>query len=839
MFILKPSFAAGELSPALYGRTDLAKYDIGAACLENFIVLRYGGIRRRPGLKYLANTYENKKARLIPFNYSVGDNYVIEITAGKFKFYRDGRLLMNGSSAVEVANNFSEEDLAEIKYTQSADMIFITHPKHFPMSLTRNSATDWSFSKLDISAGPFEDANVGETKISSSATTGDVTLTASADYFTSDMEGQLLKIGHTMKSQYIKFNAKIKQAKTSIDLKQGTVFVLDIDGIDTLTFDKIKVTWDGSGKDFTDKFSFDATTKTLTCIDNNFRQSIITLFKNTTMFSVAIEYSGDVSDSGEVLLPPNGTIYVETFGFWSGTIILQRFDDDTDTWVDLRSQTNNHTSNYNFTETNESNVVKKYRIFSNDFDDTLWPNENEKQKGYVVLQCFASGYYGIVKITQVNSARNASATVIRRLAETTATSDFSMQAWSVTKGFPACVGFYEDRLVFAGSKKHPQTYWLSKTGDYLNFDVSVPQQDDDAITGTLNNGQMNGIKAMVAFGELILLTAGGEYKLSGGNNAITPSNQQAKAQEYRGINNLMPIVCGGRIVYIQSMGSIVRDFSYSYEQDKYTGDDVSLLASHLFEGHTIVSIAYQQTPNSIVWCVRDDGVLLGMTYIKEQDVFAWHKHTTQGKFVDVCCISGEAEDNAYFVVERDGKHYIEMMASQIDVDDEKQQYFVDSYTEDTDTNIVEGLERLEGKDVQILADGSVFPSAKVVNNKVALGAKVDRVVVGLGYASTLETMPIEFNGNDGTFLSRKKRLSKLMILFKNSRGGLFGCKGNKLAEIKWRSSEAYGDSIKLKTGKQYVVPASTWTDTLSVVVKQEDPLPMSILSIVPEIVAGG
>lgn len=756
MFILKPSFAAGELSPALYGRTDLAKYDIGAAELENFLVLRYGGIERRPGTKYLATTKGNKPAVLIPFSYANNDSYVIEITAGCFRFYRNGALV----EGLEVENNFYEDVLADIKYCQSADVLFLTHPNYWPMTLTRNSALDWSFEYMDLSARPFEDANVGDIKISASGVTGEVTLTTDADYFTDEMQWTWMRIGHTIKSQYVK-------------MKPAT------DGAQEIT-------------------------------------------------------------SGEIYVPPQSTVYVETFGFWAGTIELQYFDSELNKFISIRSQNNNHNSNYTMQVVNESNKMRTYRIYSSDFDTTLWSNENSKQKGYVVLQCFAKHYYGMVNIKEVVGPREAVAIVMNdRLGSTEATSEFSMQSWSNSKGFPSCVGFYEDRLVFAGSRKYPQTYWLSKTGDYYNFGISSPLQDDDAITGTLNNGQMNGIKAMVPFGELILLTAGGAYKLSGGGNPLTPTNQQPKAQEYRGINNLTPVVCGGRIVFVQQMGSIVRDFAYAYEQDKYTGDDVSLLASHLFDGHTIVSIAYQQVPNSIVWCVRDDGVLLGMTYIKEQDVYAWHKHTTQGKFKNVCCIAGENEDIVYLVVERDGNYYVESMASQIGNDDAKEQSFVDCYAEARNTTAIQGLERFNGKEVQMLLDGSVMPSFEVQNGYVVAPFFFDRCIVGYKYISKMQTLPIEFNGQDGTFQSRKKRLSKMMIYLKNSRGGMFGMDENNLSEIKWRTNEAYGEAIKLYTGKQYVVPKSTWTDTLSLYVVQEEPLPMGILSIVPEIVAGG
>ena len=113
------------------------------------------------------------------------------------------------------------------------------------------------------------------------------------------------------------------------------------------------------------------------------------------------------------------------------------------------------------------------------------------------------------------------------------------------------------------------------------------------------------------------------------------------------------------------------------------------------------------------------------------------------------------------------------------------------------------------------------------------------MIVGLGYTSRLKTLPIEFNGQDGTYQSRKKRLSRMMVYLKNSRGGLFGMDEFNLAEVKWRSNEFYNTAIKLYTGKKYVVVPSTWTDTLSLFVIQEDPLPMSVLSIVPEIVAGG
>lgn len=763
-YILKPSFAAGELTPSLYSRTDLAKYDVGAALLENMIVLRYGGVSRRPGLKHIARTATNGRTRLLPFRYNTSENYIIEMGAGITRFIYDGALVKTDAGEVySIANTFKADELADIKYTQSADMMFLCHPNHAPMVLSRHAHNSWTLKTADIKGGPFEDVDTSSgVKVSASALTGSVTLTASKAYFTSDMVGRYIRLGHTVSGEY-------KKAAP------------------------------GNG---------DATTLVVRCV-------------------------------------PEATVYVESFGFWSGTFTLQRYDASSGSWVDVRSQNGNHSSNYNFTETNETGEITNYRIVSSDFNGSPWGSENENQPGLVTLQTFSHDYYGYAEITKVTSATTATANVTKELGAATATADFSISSWSDEKGYPVCCAFFEDRLVFAGSKGYPQTYWSSKTGDYFNFEQSLPSQDDDAITGTLSNGQMNAIRALIPFSELILLSAGSEYKLSGNNGTWTPSNQQVQVQEYRGINNLTPVVVGSRIIYVQHQGSIVRDFAYQYNTDKYTGDDVSLLANHLFDGHTITAITYQQTPNSLVWCVREDGVLLSMTYIKEQDVYAWHRHTTDGKFKDVCTIAGDNEDDLYCVVERDGDYYVEMMSDQIQKGDAANQFFVDAGTtiEGENMTTLSGLDWLAGKTVSILADGNVLPQAKVEDDgTLTLSERhgYSKVTVGLPYKSELQTLPIEINGQDGTWQSRKKRIARMMISFASSRGGTYGLVGGKLDEIKWRSTEPYGEAIRLVTEKKYViVPTKGYGDTVAVDIRQDDPLPLTIISIVPEVVAGG
>lgn len=750
-FLLKPSFAGGELTPSLYGRTDLQKYDVGAATLQNAVVLRYGGVTRRAGLKYIAGTKDNKKARLIPFSYNAEQNYVLEFTAGKVRIFTAGEIVSGDDGPVEITTPYTESDLATIKYTQSADMLFLVQPNHPPASITRYSLTDWRYETLDIKNGPFHDPNMSDTKITPSATTGTITLTASAGVFSAAHVGRLLRLGQNLSSQYVKGNP--------------------------------------------------------------------------------------ASNVLQVSCAPKASVYVESFGFWDGSFIVWKQETD-GTWTRLREQSGNRSQNYNMTFENKDDVICLYKVTSTNFNTGVHSGENESQRGYVTIQSFSNTYDGIVKITAVTSPTSATATVVKTLGAATPTTDFSFAAWNSADGYPQVVGFFEDRLVFAGSRKKPQTYWASKTGDYNNFGVSYPQQSDDAITGTLSSGQIDGIKAIVSFGEMIMLTSGGEYRVSGGSGeAFTPTSQQARAQEYRGINDLTPVVIGGRIIYVQFHGNIVRDLAYAYDVDKYTGDDISILAAHLFDGYAIVGMTYQQTPDSVVWCVRSDGVLLGMTYIKEQDVYAWHRHVTDGQFIDVCAIPGSGEDELWAVVKRGDDFSVERMTAR------EENVFVDAahIYDGEPINSLSGLTWLAGKTVSILADGNKLPPVAVTDEgTLTLPRSYQRIIVGLAYDTIVKTLPLEMAGNDGVWGSRKKRIQRLMILFANTIGGLFGLDENRLDEIKWRSDEPYGTAVKTYTGKRFItLPQANYDVTLMLTIKQSDPFPMTILSIIPEVLPGG
>lgn len=222
--------------------------------------------------------------------------------------------------------------------------------------------------------------------------------------------------------------------------------------------------------------------------------------------------------------------------------------------------------------------------------------------------------------------------------------------------WPGTVGYFQERQLFGGSTAHPETLRASKSGAYRDFDVSNPVRDDDAINYTLAARQVNQIRHMLPLENLVLMTGGNGWVVDG-SSPITPSSFAAKPLSIPGASNVEPLVIGNRILYVDAKGSGVRELAYAFVSNQYVAEDRTVFARHLFDGQRIVSWAYAETPNKLVWVVRDDGVLLSMTYLAEQQVYAWAVHDSPGasfRWVAVITetVEGVTEDVPYFVVQR-------------------------------------------------------------------------------------------------------------------------------------------------------------------------------------------
>ena len=405
--------------------------------------------------------------------------------------------------------------------------------------------------------------------------------------------------------------------------------------------------------------------------------------------------------------------------------------------------------------------------------------------------------------------------------------------------WPALVGFYEQRLLLASTPDRPQTIWLSKSGDYGNFARYSPVVDDSPIELTIASSEVSALAWARTLRTLILGATGMEWEIKSAQGAFTAKTAQVSPQSYVGSAELPAIIVGNTVLHVARNSSQVRDLKYDFGSDSYRGSDCTIMASHLFEKHRIVGWTYQQHPDSIVWVVREDGTLIGLTYQIEHEVIAWHRHETKGKFKSVCAIPAGREDVLFVEVERDGVFYMEMLAPTYIGGDYSRAVFLDCalvYDQGgAPVSRISGLGHLEGKTVGILAGGAVHPPRMVTNGEIVLERPVDLAVIGLEYVADLETMPVEVVSQQGASVGRKKQINEINFLFRESVGAKAGVSFEQLETVKWRLDEPYGQAPRPFSGLKSVVVPSLAESQVSVCLRSDDPTPLIVMAVMAKI----
>ena len=840
------NFTGGELSPRLDGRNDLTKYSSGCKTLENFIVYPHGAAARRSGTTFVAEVADSdNKTRLIPFEFSTTQTYMLEFSNLKIRVYKDDGSVLESDKTIsaitkanpgvitcsshgyltgdeivitsivgmtelnnkrflvvkidgntfslknkdgvainttnfttyssagtmnkvfEIATPYTTAQLFDIKFAQSADVMYITHPSHEVEKLSRTGHTAWTLTDVDFTKGPMQDANT-----------------------------------------------------TTTTLNPG--------------------------------------------------QSAV----GTSIALVASATTGINSGSG-------------------------------------------------FLATDVGRFV------------------------------FLSG--GYAKITGVTNTTNAVVSIVVALSGASATADWRLGAFSDTTGHPSCVTFFEQRLVFAGTTNQPQTIFFSRSGDYENMDANLggTVADDDAIIYTIASNQVNAIRFMTATRTLILGTAGGEFTVSGGgtDSAVTPTNILIKKQSNHGAANVDAIAVGNATLFLQRAKRKVRELAYNFDVDGYIAPDMTILAEHITESG-ITQMSYQQEPNQIIWGVRDDGELIGLTYQREQQVTAWHRHIFGGRFGNATitvtdyaniangtrvvltksdgtkttftsatsATSGKfhttssnnqtatnlktlidadsnftatvasnvvtitetsplstgfltiksVDDTTRLTTTNQGKAVCESV-SVIPTDDSEYQTwvivkrtingitrrfveFINTFdfteTDNTTFNFLDsalaysgsavttisGLDHLEGQTVGILANGATHPDKTVSSGSITLDRSSTNVKVGLAYNSILQTMRIDAGSQNGTSQGKTKRIYEITIRLFESIGVEVGETLDNMERIPFRTSfDPMDEGLPTFTGDKAVEFRGNYDTDGFIFVRQTQPLPLTILSLYPEL----
>lgn len=530
---------------------------------------------------------------------------------------------------------------------------------------------------------------------------------------------------------------------------------------------------------------------------------------------------------------------VISHGTWSGSFTVEKSDDG-ESWKEYRKYTSK--GDYNPSESGSVTEPVFLRAVCTISSGTCT----------VDLTAMAYNAEGVVKLTEITSDSTAKAHVEKELGSTDMTTNFLWGAWSEEFGYPQTLCFFQDRLCFGGTKKQPYMVWMSRTGDYGNFSVekaSGTVTDDSAVALAFVSRKQFKILHLIASTDLIVLTAGNEWTVSG-SDTVTPSKAVPRMQTTRGCSTVEPLMIGGRIVFVQGRGSTVRDMAYSYETDSYGGNDLTLLAKHIIENVQIVDSAYKQEPDSTIYFVRSDGTMACLSYIMEQKVYAWSTIETQGKIEAVAAVQEGDEDIIYLVVQREINgvtvRNIEYLAKNPAKSNNPDDYIMLDNAIEYSTAEKSGGEteidaaELAGEKVTVIGDGRMYSGLTVnQDGAVTLPAAVQHAFIGLPYRSIVELPNVEIRTGDGTMQGRKKQISNCILRLNNSLGGMVGPDINTMDLMNFDEQNAVSD-IKLFTGdKHMTLPIGGFNNEGRVIIVTDEPYPFNLLAVVREVSFGG
>ena len=835
--LLVTALNAGELSPYMDARTDVAKYRSGCRRLENMIVLPYGGVYRRAGTEYLGEAKNgNKQCRLIGFNFSVTTRFVLEFGDLYMRVWGNDSQVLSSGSPYEIVSPYTEAQLRELQYVQINDIMYLAHPAHPPYKLSRLADNNWTLAKVAWKYPPLLDQNTTATTIASSVATGSATLTASASLF------QAGHVGSQWAIQWPRTSGSLNETIDAVKVSQST---LDIQGDWTIT---TVGTWLGTirllrvprkkmdesgGVDLT-SLARSTTTATATKTAHGYK----------TGDSVFLPSSVAAPFAGTYTITVTGA---DTYTFTvanSGAASASNAPVQNVSQMEVVREFVSATTARNFTATGSENDRVGLKVQVSDY------TSNTNARVFLESTDFNSG--GTVTINSVASGTSAGATVDKWLGSTiTATSQWSEAAFSAVRGYPRSVAIHEQRLCFGGTTSQPNTVWCSKVDDFEDFQLG--SNADDALQFTVASSEGNRIAWMFSQKRLMLGTSGDEWTVGGADSSspFSASNIQAQRQSSYGSKTTRAILLNDVLLFLQRRGRKIRELTYNFERDGWVAPDLCVLAEHITEGE-IVEMAFQQQPDAILWAIKGDGKLVGMSYERDQEVVAWHRHSTDGDFESVATVYGlsGADDEVWFVVKRTingtTKRYIERFKAdnraKVEAETKADWWFLDCAKRysGTATATITGLSHLEAKSVGVLSDGAVQPSKTVASGQITLDKAASKVLVGLPFTSTVLPMKFDYELQDGATRGRRKRINRATVSLYKSLGGEVSSNGT---DWLWLYPRDFNDPMDASpppfSGDAEVVVAGDYSFDGDFHLRQTLPYPLTIRALVIKLDAFG
>lgn len=469
--------------------------------------------------------------------------------------------------------------------------------------------------------------------------------------------------------------------------------------------------------------------------------------------------------------------------------------------------------------------------------------------------------WAVLRIASRSSTTVGTADFLRvgRDAHTSTKREWRLGYWNDSRGWPTCGVFHGGRLWTANTATWPENAWGSVTEDFQNYapspfvafdDTNIPSPTPaNAINLVATDDQAAIVRWLLPIRPLMAGCSSGEQAIKASNldDSLGPDNAGIRPASSVGAADTPPARVDNVGLYLDRTRRRVHELAYTIQADNVVASDMTLYAEHVGQASPLKRIAWQRNPWRVLWACRDDGALVAMTYEREQQVVAWHRHPlggTDAEVVDVACIPGDGQDEVYVVVERtiDGgtRRFLEYMVNDrwaTSTTDRDNWFYVDSGLtyDSTATTTITGLDHLEGQTVTILADGATHATKVVTAGAITLDRSASVVQVGLGYTSTLETNNLEIGNPLGSAVGRPKVLHSATALLFDSLGGKLGPDASNLEALLYRTPGGAMDAAPpLFTGSKKVEWRGGWDREKRILFVQDQPLPMNLAGFVPQ-----
>jgi hypothetical protein len=790
---IQTNFTAGELSSRLMGRVDIARYQNGAKKIENLLPIVEGGVMRRDGLRQIARTKDLLGTRLVSYVFNKDSAYIVELGNGYARFYNSAGQVVSGPTPVEVSTPYPPAQLFDVEYVQGTDSMLMSHPSHMIQRLYRVSGTQWVIGDAPFDPLPFaENGKRPGATLTLSATSGTVNMMPSADVFLTSDVGRNIVAGSgvaliTAKNGDNSVTATVQAQFSSLSYAANSWKVAGSPQVPVCALTKspvgaVPAVYAMGARQYVNSMSLDTTNQVLSIQTEAPHGFAVNDFINLSFFE-----SDGIDGNYYVKAITNANVFTVTY---TGSL--------------LASAAFGYIYKFGAGNAFSSDDVGKYIRMNS----------------------------GLLKITGFVDAGHVLAQIIKTMSESTTAegSAWSLEStsWNAIDGYPASVALFQQRLIAAGSASFPQTMWGSSTGTL--YDFTIAKDDDDAFQFTASSDQVSQIKHLVTASTMGAFTDGVEFTVGvGANNTIGPTNAPSvKAQSTYGSNSVRPVRVGNEIIFAQRGSRKVRALSYDFASDSFISADITSLAQHITETG-VIDCAFQQEPTPVIWFVRGDGVLVSATYDKQQQVTAWARHTTDGKFLSVACIPSSVVDEGdlvFVVVERTingaTQRFVERFDADLNTD------CAITGTNATVTATWSGLSSLEGKTVDVKADGVYVGQFTVAGGAITLPRTANAVEIGLHYDSAVTLLPPALSGGTGTNVGSAQSTSQVILRVDSTIGG--NVNGD---EIPWREfgSDLLDEAPQPFTGDKDISTLG-WDRGGDLVITQDQPYDFHLLAVV-------